>query len=233
MQEDNIHTTQKYFDSWQTYQEEVATCFSELYRNCGAHLNAEIGGRILDVGSGGIFNYDVLRAAQLVAVDYSIKAIDLKKFPPNVALVQGDSTQLPFATGSFDGVVMQFLIHHLALEKHPATVANVERGLAEGCRVLRPGGKLLVMESFVPPPLECAERLLYPVTRRLLRWVGQPMVFQFSPATFTKLLSRQAIAAIDMRTVSKGKYISQCGLKVPGWLSPCLIRLVMGRKPGA
>ena len=222
---ENIRATKGYFDSWQSYQQEVNTDFHELYQHCGTTLDGEIHGRVLDIGSGGIFNYNTAHAQRLVALDYSIEAIDRQLLPENSILIQGDGTKLPFRTGSFDTVIMQFLIHHLALHTHEQTVQNVTKCLQESSRVLHPGGKLLVVESCLPDVLELVERLLYPLTRRSLKLVGQPMVFQFSTRAFERLVQQQMVNPITTVPISIGKFISQFGMRVPGWMSPCQIRL--------
>ena len=226
----NSRRTREYFNSWRTYQEEVETCFSELYRNCAKALNGELSGRVLDVGSGGVFNYDVAKTTRMIAVDYAVQAINLNKLPPRVDLVQGDGTRLPFADGSFDCVVMQFLIHHLALRDHRLTVGNVNQCLQECTRVVREGGKILIVESCVPGYMERVERVLYPMTRQVLELAGQPMVFQFSLKTLGQLLAMQKVDSLQITPIPIGKQISQFGLKVPGYLSPCLIRLFAARK---
>ena len=222
---ENIRATKGYFDSWQSYQKEVKTDFCELYSNCGAALDRELHGRVLDIGSGGIFNYNPASVQQLVAVDYSIDAIDRSNLPRNSILIQGDGTKLPFRTASFDAVIMQFLIHHLALDTHKHTIQNVTECLRESMRVLRPDGKLLVVESCLPSVMEGVERLLYPLTRRSLKLIGQPMVFQFSIKTFERLIQSQFNNPITTTPISIGKFISQFGVRVPGWMSPCQIRL--------
>ena len=227
---ENLERTREYFDSWQRYHAEVETWFSELYANCGRALTKEISGRVLDIGSGGVLNYDIIAAKQLVAIDYSVKAIDLAAFPKSADLVQGDGTRLPFASGSFDCVVMQFLIHHLAKNNYALTLQNVDLCLNEAHRVLRPGGKMLIMESFVPGLLEWGERTVYPFIRWSLSKVGQPMVFQFSVKSFERIFRKQSVTGVEIIPVSIGRYISQFGLKVPGYISPCQIRLVKGVK---
>ena len=58
----------------------------------------------------------------------------------DIALVQGDSQNLPFADGSFDIALL-----HLIL----AIVPDPARALRETARVLRPGGRVLVMDKFL------------------------------------------------------------------------------------
>jgi SAM-dependent methyltransferase len=53
--------------------------------------------------------------------------------PRDFPLLVGDAAELPFAAGSFDAVVMAFMLFHL-----PRPTA----GLAEAWRVLRPGGSV-------------------------------------------------------------------------------------------
>jgi demethylmenaquinone methyltransferase / 2-methoxy-6-polyprenyl-1,4-benzoquinol methylase len=59
-----------------------------------------------------------------------------------------DAESLPFATGSFDLVSVAFGLRNMT---------HKDKALAEMCRVLRPGGRLLVLEfSKVAAPLEKA-----------------------------------------------------------------------------
>ncbi len=54
-----------------------------------------------------------------------------------ITLEQGDSENLPYADAAFDAVTAAFGVRNFE---------NLERGLAEMRRVLRPGGKLVVLE---------------------------------------------------------------------------------------
>ena len=50
----------------------------------------------------------------------------------------GDVQELPFADGAFDAAVAAWMLYH---------VPDVERGLAELARVLRPGGRLVAVTN--------------------------------------------------------------------------------------
>jgi demethylmenaquinone methyltransferase/2-methoxy-6-polyprenyl-1,4-benzoquinol methylase len=69
-----------------------------------------------------------------------------KKLPPgaNVRTICADARQLPLPDASVDGVVIGFGIRN---------VPEPERALAEACRVLRPGGLLVVVDFFKPTTL--------------------------------------------------------------------------------
>ena len=59
----------------------------------------------------------------------------------SVAWVQGDAESLPFASGSFDRVLIGFSTRNLT---------DLTAGLREMVRVLRPGGRLVILETGRP-----------------------------------------------------------------------------------
>lgn len=79
-----------------------------------------------------------------------------------VAPVCGDALRLPFPDGVFDGATVAFGIRNLA---------DLDRGLAELARVLRPGGTVVLLEFTLPRnPLLRRLYLLY--FTRILPWIG-------------------------------------------------------------
>jgi demethylmenaquinone methyltransferase/2-methoxy-6-polyprenyl-1,4-benzoquinol methylase len=81
-------------------------------------------------------------AAEVVGVDFSPRMLErARRKSPAIEWVQGDILALPFADGSFDAATVGFGIRN---------VADLEQGLRELRRVLRPGGRLAVLEITTP-----------------------------------------------------------------------------------
>jgi SAM-dependent methyltransferase len=102
---------------------------------------AEAGpGRVLEVGPGPGELSERIRVelgADVVAVDVSERMVELTR-ARGVEAIVGDVQQLPFADASFDCAVAAWMLYH---------VPDVERGLAELARVLRPGGRLVAVTN--------------------------------------------------------------------------------------
>jgi ubiquinone/menaquinone biosynthesis C-methylase UbiE len=93
--------------------------------------------RILEVGCGwGELAEWVARetGAEVIAVDLSPHMVELAR-QRGVDATVGDAQELPFAAGEFDVAVAAWMLYH---------VPDLDRGLAELARVLRPGGRLVV-----------------------------------------------------------------------------------------
>jgi SAM-dependent methyltransferase len=94
--------------------------------------------RVLEVGAGtGAFAERVRRelGADVTAVDLSPRMVELARergVPASVADVQ----ELPFEDGAFECAAALWVLHH---------VPDLDRGLGELARVLRPGGRLVAV----------------------------------------------------------------------------------------
>lgn len=80
-----------------------------------------------------------------------------------LAPVTADALDLPFADATFDGAMVGWGVRNLV---------DLDAGLAEAARVLRPGGRLVILEMALPPrPVLRRLYLLY--FRRVLPWIGR------------------------------------------------------------
>jgi demethylmenaquinone methyltransferase/2-methoxy-6-polyprenyl-1,4-benzoquinol methylase len=103
-------------------------------------------GRALDVACGsGKLTGEVLRLAPdalVVGLDFSGRMLEVAAARvPGPHYVRGDGLRLPFADGSFDSVTVAFGLRNFT---------DPDRGLREMLRVLRRGGRAVVLE-FVRP----------------------------------------------------------------------------------
>jgi ubiquinone/menaquinone biosynthesis C-methylase UbiE len=114
-------------------------------------------------------------------------------------LVQGDSMQLPFADECFDQVVL-----HLIL----AIVPDARACLRETARVLKPGGKVLILDKFLKP----GEIAWF---RRVLNLLSQHLVTRLD-VVFEQVLS----------SVPQLKVEANVPVLAGGWFR--IIRLVKG-----
>ena len=102
------------------------------------------GDRVLDAccGTGDLAVEAERRGGRVVGLDFSPRMLERAR-PKSGAIewVQGDALALPFADGDFDAATVGFGVRNLS---------DLEAGLRELARVLRPGGKLAVLEITRP-----------------------------------------------------------------------------------
>jgi demethylmenaquinone methyltransferase / 2-methoxy-6-polyprenyl-1,4-benzoquinol methylase len=102
------------------------------------------GDRVLDAccGTGDLAIGAAQRGAQAIGLDFSPKMLErARRKAPAVDWVQGDALALPFDDASFDAATVGFGVRN---------VADLETGLRELRRVLRPGGRLGILEITTP-----------------------------------------------------------------------------------
>ena len=93
-------------------------------------------------------------AGEVIGLDFSEGMLErARRKEPAIEWIQGDLLELPFEDGSFDAATVGFGVRN---------VADLERGLAELRRVLRPGGRVGILEITKPRgPLKLFYRLWF------------------------------------------------------------------------
>jgi demethylmenaquinone methyltransferase/2-methoxy-6-polyprenyl-1,4-benzoquinol methylase len=134
--------------------------------------------QILDVATGtcdmAILSYRLLKPEKITGIDISEQMLKLgrKKIEKEgltsvIELQTGDCETINFAANSFDAVTVAFGVRNFE---------NLESGLKEMLRVLKPGGKLIVLE-FSRPRIKIFRTLynLYMsiVAPEVARWLSQ------------------------------------------------------------
>ena len=97
-----------------------------------------IPGSVLDLGSGTGASYQDLMNFDVTALDPDTQMLSLNKFNKKVI---GKSEDLPFNDNSFDNILCCFVLRN---------VENVQRSFNEVERVLKPGGKFVLLDMTRP-----------------------------------------------------------------------------------
>jgi ubiquinone/menaquinone biosynthesis C-methylase UbiE len=169
-----------------------------------AELGPTIHGRTLQVAC--VYGNLTPRLRDRLAPDAHLDVVDIlpvqlnnlrKKLPHDdrVTLLQRDASDLGGADASYDNVLLFFLLHEM-----PEPVRRA--ALAESMRVLKPGGKLVIVDYHRPARLHPLRMLMRQVFRRLEPYaidLWQHEVEHFLPAD-------AATAAVEKRTYFGGLY---------------------------
>jgi demethylmenaquinone methyltransferase/2-methoxy-6-polyprenyl-1,4-benzoquinol methylase len=108
--------------------------------------------QILDVATGtgdiAIMTYEMLHPEKITGIDISEgmlelgrKKLDKLGLTDHIKLVKADSEQIPFPDNHFDAITVAFGVRNFQ---------DLQKGLSEMLRVLRPGGKLVILEFSRP-----------------------------------------------------------------------------------
>jgi SAM-dependent methyltransferase len=168
--------------------------------------------RLLDIGNGGVFAYDTTIVPHIVALDLFLGDLPPAwTYPANVTLKTGSALSIPEPPESFDGILMVMLLHHIIGGTVGESLLNVGRALREAYRVLRPGGRLIVVESCVPRWFYAFERLAFPLASRLVaRLLTHPMTLQYPMPLLVEELGKH-FAAVEVALIPKGRWVLQYG----------------------
>jgi SAM-dependent methyltransferase len=224
----------KEFFARDTYGRHTATL--DGYRNIRRAVTEEVRGieNLLDVGNGGVFEYDTSAVGSIVAVDLFLDQLPASHFPANVAARNGDALALDEPADRYDAVLHAFVYHHLVGERPADSLQNTRRAIAEAERVVKPGGRLIVAESCVPSWFYGIERLAYRPLRGLARTPlmgGHPATLQLTRPMLEEAIAERFEIQRSYR-IPLGRWITQFGHRWPTALTPVRAYMVVAIKPG-
>ncbi|WP_224996327.1 class I SAM-dependent methyltransferase [Cesiribacter sp. SM1] len=131
-------------------------------------------GQLLDVGVGNGAHLSQYKTHKITGIDTSLKMLEIarKRKGSNVVLLKMNGEALSFQEESFDYVVLSHVL---------AVVDNPEKLLEEACRVLKPSGRLYILNHFTPD--------------NWLKWVDRSFesfsaLFHFKSVFYTNSLSK-------------------------------------------
>jgi ubiquinone/menaquinone biosynthesis C-methylase UbiE len=220
----------RYFDAWKDYQQLVGSI--DTYELTSRALVGELRGRVVDVGSGGVVNYCCDDIHELILVDISMEYVKHVALPAGAVLKTGTAVSLPLSDNEYDCLLMQMLVHHLAESDFPTTLARSQTAFREAYRVLKPGGKIVVIESVVNRCFEFAQRLSFGLTRRMLQLIGHPMVLQWTPARLGAFAREAGFTNVRSTRIRRGRWMIFLGRRWPTLLAPVSLSKTVASKPG-
>jgi demethylmenaquinone methyltransferase/2-methoxy-6-polyprenyl-1,4-benzoquinol methylase len=154
------------------------------------------GGRLLDLGAG---TGDLAREAQHQYPDAQVTAGDFtlemmlagaRRSGPPLDWAATDALNLPYPDASFDAVVSGYLLRN---------VVDLQRALREQYRVLKPGGRLVALDTTRPrknwlaPFIHFYMRYVIPLLGGII--TGQRDAYTYLPTTSESFLSAEELAA--------------------------------------
>ncbi len=101
-----------------------------------------------------------LSAGMLEVGKGKIKALNLQN---RIDMIQGDSENLPFEDNSFDAITVGFGIRNFE---------NLEKGLSEILRVLKPNGIFIILETSVPTKFPFKQGYFF-YTQNIMPFMGK------------------------------------------------------------
>jgi demethylmenaquinone methyltransferase/2-methoxy-6-polyprenyl-1,4-benzoquinol methylase len=128
---------------------------------------------ILDIATGTgdlAINLAKTNASKIVGFDISPGMLEIgkqkiaqKKLNNKIEMVLGDSEKMPFTDNSFDAITVAFGVRNFE---------NLEQGLTEILRVLKPNGTFVILETSVPAKAPYKQGYKF-YTKRILPLIGK------------------------------------------------------------
>jgi demethylmenaquinone methyltransferase/2-methoxy-6-polyprenyl-1,4-benzoquinol methylase len=157
-------------------------------------------GKLLDLATGtGDIGFEALKAvpdAQVIGADFSLGMMQVGKRLPDgnrMSWSGADALKLPFPDNTFDAVTSGYLVRN---------VIDIPQTLSEQLRVLKPGGRIVILDSSPPPPtimrplIEIHLRYIIPMLGRIVAGENGADAYQYLPSSTQAFKSPDELAAI-------------------------------------
>jgi demethylmenaquinone methyltransferase / 2-methoxy-6-polyprenyl-1,4-benzoquinol methylase len=170
--------------------------------------NVGAGDRVLDVATGTGDLAIELRgrvgdSGEVVGLDFSEGMLELaREKAPEIRFEQGSALELPYADGEFAAATVGFGARNFS---------DLGRGLAEMRRVVRPGGRVVVLEITTPqkPPLSWFFRFWFDTAVPALgRFAGDSDAYTYLPSSVRRFPGPSEL----------GAELVEAGLTDVGWI---------------
>jgi demethylmenaquinone methyltransferase/2-methoxy-6-polyprenyl-1,4-benzoquinol methylase len=157
------------------------------------------GDRALDVATGtGDLAVELARrvgpSGEVVGSDFSEEMLALaRRKAPSLRFELGNALELPYPDDAFDAVTVGFGARNFS---------DLERGLSEMARVVRPGGRVVVLEITTPqrPPLSTFFRVWFDRIVPLIgRLTGESLAYSYLPSSVRRFPAPEGLAAAMAR----------------------------------
>jgi demethylmenaquinone methyltransferase / 2-methoxy-6-polyprenyl-1,4-benzoquinol methylase len=155
----------------------------------------------------------VAPGGEVVGIDFAERMLELARAKSAAAGVnaalrwrQANALDLPFSDGEFAAATVGFGARNFA---------DLERGLAEMARVVRPGGRVVVLEITTPqrPPLSWFHRIWFDRMVPLLgRAAGDADAYRYLPSSVRRFpTAPELAAAFDRAGLRRVRWILTAG----------------------
>lgn len=165
-------------------------------RQAIARLRLPSDARVIDLGTGtGDLAFEIARrypGSDVIASDFTAEMVQVgkkRRGGRSVSWVIADAQSLPFPSEVFDGVISGFLLRN---------VPNVDRALQEQHRILKPGGRVVSLDTTPPrqnifkPLLDFHLNRVIPILGKLV--AGDAEAYTYLPNSTAQFLTAETLA---------------------------------------
>lgn len=209
-----------YFETW---TDGVFTEDQLVYRMFLDITRGYVQGNVLDIGCGSRVYYDTSAVRRWIGVDLSAHLLGNIKFlggaKPSgpIETLKRDCRETGLPDQSVDFVCAILVLHHLARDNNRRSREIITQAMREAHRVLRPGGTMIVLESWPHILLHIYAlvfSMLYPIVRRLFK---TELPLFFTARQFSRMAEE---AGFTVRHILSSPIYDVVRYPVGGFVSP-------------